>query len=156
MSRAKGRPTMYKVILLLHVLSATVWTGGHLLLSITVLPGAFRQRSVVDLLKFESGFETVGIPALIIQVVTGVYMALYRLPDVAMWFDFNNQVARLILLKLTLLLLTALFAVDARLRIIPELTEKNLNALALHIIPVTLISVLFVFVGVSFRTGSLS
>jgi putative copper export protein len=146
---------MYKLMFLLHVLAATIWTGGHLILAITVLPRAFRQRSVVDLLKFESGFEMVGIPALIIQVVTGIYMALYRMPDVGMWFDFSNPVSRLILLKLTLLLLTAMFAIDARLRIIPNLTEKNLNSLAYHIVPVTVISVLFVMVGVSFRTGSL-
>lgn len=146
---------MYKLILLTHVLAATVWTGGHLVLAITVLPKALRQRSVADILKFESGFERVGISALIIQVVTGIAMALYRMPDIGTWFDFGNPVARLILLKLTLLLLTALFAIDAKLRVIPNLTEKSLNSLAYHIVAVTVISVLFVFVGVSFRTGSL-
>jgi len=146
---------MYKLILLIHLLAATIWTGGHLVLAISVLPRAFKERSVLDLLKFESGFEFVGIPALIIQVATGIYMALYRIPDVGMWFNFSNTESKLILFKLTLLLLTALFAIDARLRVIPNLTEKNLISLACHIIPVTVISVLFVIVGVSFRTGSL-
>jgi hypothetical protein len=45
------------------------------------------------------------------------------------------------------------FAIDARLRVIPVLSEKNLSVMAWHIIPVTIFSVLFVVAGVSFRTG---
>jgi len=46
-----------------------------------------------------------------------------------------------------------LLAADAKLRIIPRLSEKKLISLAWHIIPVTIISVLFIVTGVSFRTG---
>ena len=144
---------MYKYALLLHVLAATVWTGGHLVLAITILPRVLKERSPSDLLRFESGYEKVGIPALIIQVVTGVWLAHNLMPDIGMWFSFDNPISRLISVKLSLLLLTALFAVDARLRIIPNLTEQNLTSLAYHIIPVTVFSVLFVIVGVAFRTG---
>jgi putative copper export protein len=146
---------MYKLILLTHVLAATIWTGGHLLLAITILPRAFKERSTVELLRFESGYESVGIPALLIQVVTGLWLAHHLIPEVSLWFDLSNPVSTLILLKLGLLLLTALFAIDARLRVIPNLTEKTLMSLAYHIIPVTIISVLLVIVGVSFRSGGL-
>ena len=37
---------MYKYILLLHILGATIWTGGHLILSFVILPKALRKRSV--------------------------------------------------------------------------------------------------------------
>ena len=144
---------MYKYTLLLHVLAATVWTGGHLVLAITVLPRVLKERSPSDLLRFESAYEKVGIPALIIQVVTGVWLAHNLMPDIGMWFSFDNPISRLISVKLGLLLLTALFAVDARLRIIPNLTEQNLMSLAYHIIPVTVFSVMFVIVGVAFRIG---
>jgi putative copper export protein len=146
---------MYKLIILIHLLAATIWTGGHLILTISVLPRAFKEKSVLDLLKFESSFEVVGIPALIIQVVSGVYLGLNRIPDFEMWFNINNPETKLILLKLTLLVITLLLALDARLRVIPNLTEKNLSSLAYHIVPVTIISILFVIVGVSFRTGSI-
>jgi hypothetical protein len=46
-------------------------------------------------------------------------------------------------------------ALDARLRIIPKLGRHNLNALAWHIIPVTVLSVAFVYVGIRFRFGGL-
>ena len=146
---------MYSYILLLHVLAATIWTGGHLVLATTILPRVLKEKSPSDLFRFESGYERVGIPALIIQVITGLWLAHNLMPEIGLWFSFGNLISRLIVVKLILLLLTVLFAIDARLRIIPNLTDRNLMPLAYHIIPVTIISVLFVIVGVSFRTGGL-
>ena len=146
---------MYSYILLLHVLAATIWTGGHLVLATTILPRVLKEKSTSDLLRFESGYERIGIPALIIQVVTGLWLAHNLMPEISLWFSVVNPISRLILVKLILLLLTVLCAIDARLRIIPNLTDRNLMSLAYHIIPVTVISVLFVIVGVSFRTGGL-
>ena len=138
---------------LLHVLAATVWTGGHLVLATTVLPRVLRNRSPEDLLTFESAYERIGIPSLLVQVVTGLWLAHRLVPNVAHWFDLDNPVSRPIAAKLVLLAMTIAFAADARLRVIPNLTEDNLSSMAWHIIPVTIISVLFVVVGVAFRTG---
>ncbi|MEZ5505887.1 MAG: CopD family protein [Gammaproteobacteria bacterium] len=146
---------MYSIALLLHVLGATVWTGGHLVLSFCILPPALRERSPTYIRNFEQRFEKIGIPALLTQIVTGLYMASQLQPDPARWFGLDTVVSQTITLKLALLAATAALAVDARLRIIPKLTEHNLVSLAWHVIPVTIISVLFVVVGVSFRTGSL-
>jgi putative copper export protein len=146
----------YAMVLTLHVLAATVWTGGHLVLATVVLPGVLRRGSPEELLRFEHGYERIGLPALLIQVVTGVWLAQRLVPGVANWFDLSSPSARLILLKLGLLLLTAVLAADARLRIIPNLGREGLASLAWHIIPVTVISVLFVVVGVTFRTGWMS
>ena len=146
---------MYSYILLLHVLAATIWTGGHLVLATTILPRVLKEKSTSDLLRFESGYERIGIPALIIQVIIGLWLAHNLMPEIGLWFSVGNPISRLIFVKLILLLLTVLFAIDARLRIIPNLTDRNLMPLAYHIIPVTIISVLFVIVGVSFRTGGL-
>ncbi|MFM4994873.1 CopD family protein [Aeromonas sanarellii] len=139
--------------LLLHILAATIWTGGHIVLSVVVLPRVLRERSPARLLEFESVYEKIGMPALIIQVITGLYLAYRMLPDVSQWLDFSNPVAHPILLKLSLLVLTLGFAMSARFRVIPHLSEKNLVTMAWHIIPVTIISILFVITGVSFRTG---
>lgn len=97
--------------------------------------------------------ERIGIPALLIQVISGLWLANHWVPGFANWFDVSDPAARLILIKLLLLVLTAAFAVDARLRIIPNLSENNLTSLAWHIVPVTVISIVFVMVGVAFRTG---
>ncbi|MFC6668730.1 CopD family protein [Marinobacterium aestuariivivens] len=144
---------MYGLLLLLHILGATVWTGGHLVLALTVLPRVIRERSPSELLRFEEGFEKIGMPALLIQIITGPILAYRLLPNPVHWIDPGNPVARVLMLKLGLLALTAAFAVHARFRVIPRLSEHNLRVMAWHIIPVTLFAVLFVVVGVSFRTG---
>ena len=144
---------MHGMLLLLHILGATVWTGGHLVLALTILPRALKQKSFSELSRFESAYERIGVPALLIQIVTGLWLAHRMVPDIGQWFDFGNPISRLIRMKLFLLAITVGFAVDARLRVIPNLSEKKLPSLAWHIIPVTIVAVLFVFIGVSFRTG---
>ena len=144
---------MYGLLLLLHILGATIWTGGHIVLSVVVLPRVLRERSPAQLLAFEAVYEKIGMPALIIQVVTGLLLSYRMLPDVSQWFNLSNPAAQVLMSKFILLALTIGFAIDARFRVIPVLSEKNLNSMAWHIVPVTIFSILFVVAGVSFRTG---
>lgn len=51
-----GSIAIYSWILLLHLLGASVWVGGHLVLALGVLPGVLRQRDVAMLLAFESRY----------------------------------------------------------------------------------------------------
>lgn len=146
---------MHKYVLLLHALAATIWTGGHLVLALTVLPRVLKEKSPSELLRFESAFERVGMPALVIQVITGLWMAYLLVPVFSLWFSWDSFVTKLILMKLGLLLMTATLAVDAKLRIIPHLSVETLPVIARRIRLVTLLSVLFVVVGVSFQTGPL-
>lgn len=145
---------MYGWVLLIHVLAATVWTGGHLVLATTVLPRALAARDPRILLDFESGYERIGMPALVLQVLTGLWMAHAMLP-LGAWFAFDTLPSRLIAFKLALLAITVLAALDARLRLIPRLSAATLPAMARRIVLVTGVSVLFVVVGVSFRGGLL-
>ncbi len=140
---------MYKYALLLHLICATIWTGGHLVLATTVLPRALRARNPRILQDFEQGFERIGMPALLLQILTGLYMAHALLPP-SQWLD-SHLVARLIQIKLGLLLLTLLTALDARFRIIPHLSAATLPAMGRRIVFVTTLSVLFVVTGLSFR-----
>lgn len=144
--------SLHHWVLVLHLLGATVWTGGHLILATIILPRALKSRTVEQLRDFESGYERIGIPALLLQIVSGLWLA-NRFVPVNAWLNFDSGPSRAVMLKVGLLVLTALFAADARLRIIPRLTSERLGSLAMHIIPVTVVSVLFVLVGVSFRVG---
>lgn len=144
---------MLAALVLLHVLGASIWVGGHLLLAVRILPRALRARDPEPVRAFEAAFEPLGIPALLVQVVTGVLLARLFAPRFADWFDPGNPVALHIAVKLGLLALTVGLAAHARLRIIPRLDAERLPALAVHIVAVTLVSIGFVVVGVSFRTG---
>ena len=144
---------MYGVVLTIHLLAATVWTGGHLILALTILPRALKQKSAESVRQFESAYERIGIPALVIQVVTGFWLASRLLPNMESWLSFDNCTSQLIGLKLVLLTMTAVLGFDARLRIIPNLSDDNLVSLAWHIAPVTVLAVLFLLAGASLRNG---
>jgi putative copper export protein len=142
------------LLLTLHVLGACVWAGGHLVLATTVLPRALARRDARILRAFEEPFERIGIPALIIQVVTGVWLAAQFVPA-ARWLAFGNALEARIGVKLVLLGLTVALALHARLRLIPRLDDSDLRLLAAHIVIVTALAVALVVVGVSFQTGGL-
>ena len=139
-------------LLFLHIIGASIWVGGHLILSIRYLPNAVLKKEIGLLTQFEEKFEVVGIPALLIQVVTGIIMAINMMP-ISNWLNFSNPISRLILLKLSMLLATFLLALDARLRVIPKLSSETINSLAWHVAAVTLISLVFVATGLNFRFG---
>ncbi|GAD24243.1 CopD family protein [Acidovorax sp. MR-S7] len=147
---------MYHAIFALHVLAATVWTGGHLVLALTVLPRALRLRAPQVLLDFERSYERLGMSALAVQVATGLWMALQLVPDWTQWFAPNAPLARAVALKLMLLAATALVALHAQLRVIPRLSAATLPLMAWHVAAVTLLSVGFVLAGVVFRYGGLA
>ncbi len=134
-------------------MGATVWVGGHLVLALSILPSALKSRDVTFLGRFESAYERVGIPALVIQVLSGLWLIWMLLPDMGAWLTGSTPMSRLLLLKLALLLATLALALHARARVIPRLSADRLPILAWHIVPVTVIAVLFASAGVLYRFG---
>lgn len=139
-----------KYLIVLHVLGACVWVGGHLVLALSVLPKALKKKNPEIVREFEVHYERVGIPALLLQVITGLMIAVIYMP-VSEWFTFQDRAHTHIGLKLILLLITFLLAIHARLFIIPKLSQNNLSLLAWHIAAVTIIAVLMLFLGLNFR-----
>lgn len=143
---------MTALLLTLHVLGACVWAGGHLVLALTVLPSALRRRDPGVLRAFEEPFEKIGIPALAVQVLTGLWLASQFVP-VSRWLAFGSPLEVRIGAKLVLLGLTVALALHARIRLIPRLDGSTLRLLAVHIVIVTAVAVALVVIGVDFRTG---
>ncbi|AFY69698.1 hypothetical protein Pse7367_1407 [Thalassoporum mexicanum PCC 7367] len=147
---------IFKILVVLHALGATVWAGGHLVLAIAVLPKALNQQDP-DLIKnFEENFETMGLVALAIQVLTGIGLAWIYLPGVQDLLKFESFLSTYIAIKLGLLLATIALAVHARFWIMPRLSKQNLTALGLHIAAVATLAVAFVIVGAGIRLGGLT
>ena len=146
---------MYRYALLLHIVAATVWTGGHLVLALRILPGVLSRRSASMLLDFERRYEPLGMSALVVQVISGVWLASRFVPF-SLWLSLGNPTSRMVVMKLTCLALTLAFALDARLRVLPRLRDDNVGTMVPHIIGVTVLGVLFVVAGVGFRTGGWS
>lgn len=140
-----------KLVIFTHIIAATIWTGGHLILSISFLPKALKKNDFTIIEQFEEKFERIGIPALLILVISGIYMAIVYTTGF-FEFDFSDHYTRHITIKLVLLILTIILAMHARFVLIPK---RNLKPLSYHIILVTLLAVVFVFVGFSTRSGGL-
>jgi putative copper export protein len=146
---------MYRLVVSLHLLGATIWVGGHLVLSLVVLPRALRERAPSIIREFESGYERIGLPALLVQAVTGVWLALHWVPQVGDWFAPVSLHGQLILVKLVLLAATIALAAHARFRVLPELDAATLPLLGYHIVGVTVLGVALLVVGAAIRMGGL-
>ena len=144
--------SFYYVLLLLHLLGATVWAGGHLVLATTVLPRALRAKRAAILTDFEAGYERLGMPALAVQIVTGLALAYRLLGGPGHWLE-GNPLARVVQLKLLFLAGTVALAIHAKTRVIPRLSDDNLPVMGWHIAGVTVFSLLFVVAGASARLG---
>ena len=110
-----------------------------------------RNRDFRIIEQFESRFEPIGLPALLILILTGTYITTVYTPDIFM-FNWQDHFTRHILLKYGLLIITLILAIHARFYLIPK---KALRPLSVHIILVTIIAILFVLLGFSARSGGI-
>ena len=146
---------MHQTLLFLHLAAGSVWVGGHLVLAVSLLPEAMAKRDPDLVRGFERIYERIGLPAMAIQVVTGLWLAFLLLPEIASWTDWSDPVALTICLKLACLAATIALAVHARLSIIPRLDAARLPMLGAHIVAVTALALAFVWLGLAFRYGGI-
>lgn len=140
-----------KTLVILHTLGAAIWVGGHLVLLIAFVPPALRSKNPAIIRQFEERYEKIGIPSLLLQLLTGLRLAYLQLPSFGDWFDWSTHSGFHISLKLILLALTIVLGAHARLRIIPRLSESNLPALAWHILAINVLGVGLLITGLSVR-----
>ncbi|MBL1210917.1 CopD family protein [Geminocystis sp. GBBB08] len=146
---------LFPLFLIVHVLGATIWTGGHLILTLGYLPMALKQKNPEIIYQFEEKFEPIGLIALGIQIITGLWLANFYIPLGENWLNYNEPMTRNILVKLCLLLITLILSIDARFRIIPNLNQENFLDLVFHILAVTIIAISLIIFGITIRFGGL-
>lgn len=146
----------HHLLLVFHLLAATIWIGGHLLLSVGYLPKALKEKNRFIILNFEAQYERLGMSALLVLVASGVAMAFDYGVYPNRWFHFSEPIESMVSIKLLLLFATFSLAVSAQRFAIPKLKAGGpLNAMAFHIISVTTIGILMLIVGSSIRFGGL-
>jgi len=146
---------MSHLYLILHLLGSCIWIGGHLLLLIRYLPQAISQKNPDIVRAFEKKYESVGLPALVVQIVTGILLAYQYGVRIEHWFTFSNGIEKAISIKLLLLFITLALAVHARVFIIPKLNIGNLKRLGSHILLINIIAILMLVVGTFIRKGGI-
>lgn len=147
--------TIHHLLLIIHLIAATIWIGGHLTLSIVFLPVALRQKEPQIILNFERKFEPLGISALIALVITGIWMAYDFGVSYESWFNFIGSLEKVVSIKLLLLMLTIILALYTQIYVIPNLNKYNINKIAFSIISVTLIGITMLILGSTIRYGGI-
>lgn len=146
---------LHHIILILHLIAATIWVGGHLFLSIRYLPEALKKKDASVLINFKNKFEPMGLPSLVVLLVTGILMAYHYDVTPSKWFSFSGSIEKIVSLKLLLLLATVTLAVNAQLFVFPKLKSEKLLPVAIQIITITLIGVTMLVLGSLVRIGGL-
>ncbi len=142
--------------LIVHLLAATIWVGGHLILAIGFLPKALKHKEFNFIKRFEKVYEPIGMPSLLLLIITGVAMSYDFQIELTDWFSFENPLETTISLKILGVLLIIVFAISAQTRVLPSLEKGNVKKLcemAIHIVCVTLISILLLILGSYARYG---
>ncbi|HHI81041.1 MAG TPA: copper resistance protein CopD [Planctomycetes bacterium] len=143
---------MMLTLLVLHLIGATLWVGGHLILALGILPQALREGSAKRILDFEARFKLLGHSALVIQILTGIEMARRMQPKMGEWFSFGSSLDRTIFAKLVLLGLTLVLAVHMKKRVLPGAGDDP-RKLAMHVRVVTVLALGLLVLGASFKGG---
>lgn len=148
----------HHILLVLHLIAATIWVGGHLVLAICYLPKALKHKDFSYIGNFEKTYEPIGMPSLAVLVITGILMAYDYNAGFSSWFSFASPIERVVSLKLAFFLTSICFAISAQTHVLPKLRKGQINKLpemAVHIICVTLIGVVMVILGSLVRIGGL-
>lgn len=145
----------HHIYLVLHLLAATIWVGGHFFLILRILPSTLQQKDISILSDFRLKFGKIGMHSLLILVVTGILLAYdYNVP-ISDWFSFSNPIEKIISIKLLLLFTSLSLAVHAQKVVFPKLTSNRMLPAIVEIIIVTLIAVSMLILGSLVRVGGL-
>ncbi len=145
----------HQIILIIHLLAATIWVGGHLILLLRYVPKAIKSNSLEELSVFRKNFEPIGMPSLFILIITGIVMAYdYNVP-VNQWFAFDNSIEKIVSIKLMLLFVSLSLAFVTMKFVLPSIHKIAPFLLYFIIFLVTLIAVSMLVLGSFVRIGGL-
>ena len=133
----------HHILLIIHLISATIWVGGHLILLLGFLPKALKHKNFDFISRFEKTYEPIGMPS-------------HLNAPLPSWFSFATGIETVVSLKIIGLLTSICFAISAQTRVLPKLAKgqiKKLPEMAVHILCVTLIAVTLLILGSTIRNG---
>ncbi|POS03114.1 hypothetical protein Q361_101221 [Flavobacterium croceum DSM 17960] len=146
---------LHQLILIIHLLAATIWVGGHLILLLRYVPKAIKTKSLEELSAFRKNFEPVGMPSLFILIVTGIIMAYNYNVTIEKWFLFENAIEKIVSIKLILLFVSLTLAFITIKFVLPSIDKLSPFLLYFIIFLVTTIAVMMLILGSLVRVGGL-
>lgn len=145
----------HHILLIIYLICATIWVGGHLFLVFRIVPKALRENDISILKNFKQRFEPLGMPSLILLLITGILIGYQYDVKILSWFSFSNAIEKVVSIKLILFGCTFLLAMLAEFLFFPKLSPANIKKVAVLIILVTLIALTMLVLGTFVRYGGL-
>lgn len=148
---------LYRLLVILHLIGASTWIGGHVVLVRVILPAARRANDAGPVREFERSFGRIGMASLLVQAITGAWLVSIS-PFIGGWgsmFREPTAATHLALAKLLMLVIILAMAGHASHRILPRLSAETLGRLARHAWIVTVLSILMLACGAGIRLGGL-
>ncbi len=147
----------HHLLLIIHLICATIWVGGHLYVATIIIPSILKKRDAKRLLDFEKSFEPLGMPSLLILIITGVWMMYQYGVTFSDLFSFSTPIETAISLKVLFLLATVALAISAQSWVLPSVRKspKRIPIVAGHVIMVALLGVALLTVGSFVSRGGL-
>lgn len=146
----------HHIILIIHLLSATVWVGGHLFLLLRVLPFAWKNKNLNELKQFKNKFEPLGLTALALLFITGLFLAYDFNVTFSTWFTFSNAIEKVVSIKITLFFFTVTLAITAQAVLFRKYSNPpSLLKTTFFIAIVTVIAVIMLVLGSLIRIGGI-
>jgi len=140
---------------MIHLISASIWVGGHLFLALRIIPKAIKEKKITGIKEFKSKFEPIGMPSLLLLLISGIGMAYQYNVTISTWFSFSNAIEKVVSIKLILLIFTFILAMIAEFVIFPKLSESNILKSVVPMLLVTLLAVIMLIIGSFIRFGGL-
>lgn len=134
-----------KTLITLHIIGAAALAGGHLIFALGILPRAMRAKDSEMLLSFSKAFTPVGHTALLIQIVTGLWLAMP-------YFANRTPATMLVEIKTVLLVLILGITIHAKVRVARRLPE-SMGVYAGHVIANALLATALLVLGSALRFG---
>jgi uncharacterized membrane protein len=144
---------LYTTMVILHLLGAAVWVGGHIVLLTMVLPAAIHEHRVEPLARFERGLGRLGLAALVVQLVTGLWLAHKWLGSWEALFESPTPRSHLILSKLVLLVLLVVVVGYRYHKLLPGLRPDRTGLYTMLTVLAAAFAVMLLMMGVGIRLG---
>lgn len=150
---------MYSILILFHVIGASVWFGGLMVLSFSILPKAKRAQDPGAIASYMRHFLRVGYPALMIQTLTGPMIATRLVRSMADWFAWQDSTQDHIGSKLIMLPIIVIVTVQMQRKVLPRLESGESAAIksaAKYGHSLTFLAFLMLLMGISLHTYGFS
>ncbi len=141
------------VLIILHILGASIWIGGMLIMALGALPKAKKANDASLLKNYEGSFHILGMIAITIQFLTGFRLAMIYAGGMKGLFDFSNHAAVLFMWKLVIVLLSAGLFVVFKKKTLSNLDNNNISSASAIVWIIAVLAIAQMVLGLGFSRG---